>query len=152
MHAAHVYTLEGDDPIVLDTLWISANGRQIRPTRAKRLSDNLSEVLSGRLSVEALIAHARKVIPRKVRAHVRLRNDLSEDHTVVHVVTDDTPGLLYLMTTLLSRNRMEIHSAKIATWGGRAEDVFYVTRVDGTKVPDSELPVLEYSLGKELEE
>ena len=150
VHAAHVYTLEGDDPIVLDTLWISANGRQISSARTKRLTDNLSEVLSGRSSVETLITRARKVVPCHVEAHVELRNDLSEDHTVVHVVADDTPGLLYRMTTILSRNRLEIHSAKIATWGGKAEDVYYVTRADGTKVPDSDLLMLERTLAKDL--
>lgn len=150
VHAAHVYTLEGDDPIVLDTLWISANGRQIQPSRAKRLGDNLSEVLSGRSSVEALIARARKTVPIHIQARIGLRNNLSEDHTVVHVVADDTPGLLYLMTTMLSRNRLEIHTAKIAAWGGNAEDVYYVTRADGTKVPEGDLPVLERTLTKNL--
>ena len=136
--------------MVLDTLWISANGRQIRPTRAKRLTDSLSEVLSGRSPVQTLITRAHRGIPHHVNAQVDLRNDLSEDHTVVHVVAADTPGLLYLMTAILSRNHLEIHSAKIATWGGNAEDAFYITRADGNKVPDSDLPMLERALAKDL--
>ena len=49
-----------------------------------------------------------------------LRNDLSEEHTVVHIVAGDLQGLLYLMCRGISRCGLNIHSAKIATWQGRA--------------------------------
>ena len=68
-----------------------------------------------------------------------LRNDLSEEHTVVHVIARDLQGLLYLMTRALSRSGLHIHAAKVATWSARAENNFYVTTLDGGQIPDSDL-------------
>jgi [protein-PII] uridylyltransferase len=116
------------------------------------LADSLSEVLSGRSSVETLITRAHKAVPFHIHVQLEFRNDLSEDHTVVHAVAEDIPGLLYLMTTILSRNHLEIHSAKIATWGSKAEDAFYVTRADGSKIPDGDLNALEHALAEDLTE
>jgi UTP:GlnB (protein PII) uridylyltransferase len=44
------------------------------------------------------------------------------------VVTDNVPGLLYYVTSALASLGLDIHSAKITSWAGRAEDAFYVTR------------------------
>ena len=72
---------------------------------------------------------------------IDLRNDLSEEHTVVHIVASDLPGLLYVMCNSLARSGLYIHSAKITTWQARAENNFYVTSDTGAQIPDSELPV-----------
>jgi hypothetical protein len=47
-------------------------------------------------------------------------------------VNDNVPGLLYYVTRALASLGLDIHSAKITTWAGRAEDAFYITRRNAT--------------------
>jgi len=52
----------------------------------------------------------------------------------VEITGLDRPGLLYELTTALSRLNLNITSAHVATFGERAVDVFYVTDLTGTRV------------------
>jgi [protein-PII] uridylyltransferase len=137
---AQVYTMESARPIVLDTLWLRSAGMQVSENRAHRVRSALKEVLTGARSVEQFLKAGGKHPPSGVLLEsVELRNDLSEEHTVVHVIARDLQGLLYLMTRALSRSGLHIHSAKVATWAARAENNFYVTTLTGGQIPDDEL-------------
>ena len=46
----------------------------------------------------------------------------------------DRPGLLYALTTTLSKLNLNITSAHVATFGERVVDVFYVTDLLGDKI------------------
>jgi [protein-PII] uridylyltransferase len=46
----------------------------------------------------------------------------------------DRPGLLYELTTTLSKLNLNITSAHVATFGERVVDVFYVTDLLGAKI------------------
>ncbi len=141
IHKAQVFTLERERPVVLDTLWIRTAGTQISESRARRLRAALKQVLGGERSVEDFLKAAEKNPPDRLPLDsVNLRNDLSEEHTVVHVVAHDLQGLLYLMTRGLSRVGLHIHSAKVATWNARAENNFYVTTTGGRQIPEGDLP------------
>jgi [protein-PII] uridylyltransferase len=79
--------------------------------------------------------------PRRARARtfavpseISLDNALSTRETVLEIAGLDRPGLLYDLTTALSRLNLNITSAHVATFGERAVDVFYVTDLTGTKV------------------
>jgi [protein-PII] uridylyltransferase len=137
---AQVFTMESARPIVLDTLWLRSAGMQVSENRAHRVRSALKEVLTGSRSVEQFLKAGGKHPPSGVLLEsVELRNDLSEEHTVVHVIARDLQGLLYLMTRALSRSGLHIHSAKVATWAARAENNFYVTTLTGGQIPDDEL-------------
>jgi len=141
IHKAQAFTIEQEKPIALDVLWIRSNGMQISESKARKIQHSIKEVLTGAKSVEGFLEKAGKNPPRGiVLDKIDLRNDLSEEHTVVHLVAHDSHGLLYLMTRSLSRCGLHIHSAKIATWEGRAENNFYVTTIDGGQIPEFELP------------
>jgi [protein-PII] uridylyltransferase len=141
IHKAQVFTLEKERPVVLDTLWIRSAGAQISENRARRLRTALREILAGERAVEDFLASAGKHPPERISIDsLELRNDLSEEHTVVHIIARDLQGLLYLMTRGLSRAELHIHSAKVATWNARAENNFYVTTIDGKPLPDADLP------------
>ncbi len=155
--AAHVYTLrtanlpantqtkhpEGRD-IVLDTLHVVSNGRPVTESRSARIAALLREVLVGEKSIEEVLKAAGKstceeLMPERISA----RNDLSDEHTVVTVVTADLPGLLYHITRGFAAIGLDIHTAKITVWGGRAENSFYVTRRSesgrGHKLPNDDI-------------
>jgi [protein-PII] uridylyltransferase len=63
-----------------------------------------------------------------------MNNQWSNRYTVVEVSGLDRPGLLYELTTTLSKLNLNIASAHVATFGERAVDVFYVTDLLGAKI------------------
>ena len=137
---AQVFTMESARSIVLDTLWVRSAGMQLSENRAQRVRTALRDVLTGARSVEQFLKAGGKHPPSGILLEsVDLRNDLSEEHTVVHIIARDLQGLLYLMTRALSRSGLHIHSAKVATWAARAENNFYVTTLTGGQIPDNEL-------------
>ncbi len=147
IHRAQVYTMERARPVVLDTLWVRSGALQVSENRARRIRSALSEVLAGGTTIQAFLKRVGKQPPGTVPVEeVELRNDLSEEHTVVHIIARDLQGLLHLMTRALSRVGLDIHSAKVATWNARAENNFYVTTLGGGKIPDPELEQWRRSL------
>jgi [protein-PII] uridylyltransferase len=140
IHKAQAFTMEKEKSVVLDTLWIRVNGMQISENKARRIRASLKEVLTGAKTIEQFLKQAGKNPPEGIPLDsIDLNNDLSEEHTVVHIVARDLKGLLYLMTRSLSRCGLSIHSAKIATWSARAENNFYITEVKGERIPDENL-------------
>jgi UTP:GlnB (protein PII) uridylyltransferase len=123
----------------------------VSEARARRILTTLKEVLSGKRTLEKLLGGMGKHLPAGIPLDsVDLRNDISEEHTVVHVIAGDLQGLLYMMTRALSRSGLHIHSARVATWAGRAENNFYVTTLDGRQIPDDELCHWRESLQRAL--
>jgi [protein-PII] uridylyltransferase len=142
IHKAQAFTMEKEQPVILDTLWIRSNGMQISESRARRIRATLKDVLSGARTIDHFLEKAGKRPPRGiVLDDINLSNGLSEEHTVVHIVAQDLQGLLYLMTRGLSRCGLHIHSAKVATWNARAENNFYVTAPGGGQIIDPDLPL-----------
>jgi len=151
IHKAQAFTMEKKRRVVLDTLWIRCNGTQISESRARKIRAALKELLTGAQTIEDFLQQSGKIPPSGITLDaIDLHNDLSEEHTVVHIVAHDLQGLLYSMTGCLSRCGLDIHSAKIATWNGRAENNFYVTAMAGGQIPDRDLPSWKYRLGQAL--
>ena len=50
----------------------------------------------------------------------------------------DRIGLLYTITQALAEMELDIHVAKVSTYGESVVDVFYVRNLEGQKVVDSE--------------
>ena len=91
-------------------------------------------------------------VPRRVRrlakrqlkhfaipVEVNFTRDASEQHTVMEVIAADRPGLLARIGWALADARVRIRHAKIATFGERAEDVFYVTDEHNRPLADTGL-------------
>jgi [protein-PII] uridylyltransferase len=173
--AAHVYTLrrrdlnpaslsgaqmlqqtyEGD--VVLDRLHLVAGGRPLSASQTAKIAALMREVLLGGQSVEdALKASGKKVASSVVPQRISARNDLSDEHTVITIVSDNVPGLLYQVTRAMASLGLDIHTAKVTTWGGQAEDAFYVTRRTGEsgdedqKLRDEEIKDVLESLRRKL--
>src|SRR5262249_13113674 len=65
----------------------------------------------------------------QVAPDVVIDNEWSNRHTVIEVSGLDRTGLLYDLTTALSRLNLNIASAHIATFGEKAVDASYVTHL-----------------------
>jgi [protein-PII] uridylyltransferase len=69
-----------------------------------------------------------------IEPEVTINNQWSARYTVVEVTGLDRPGLLYELTTTLSKLNLNIASAHVATFGERVVDVFYVTDLLGAQI------------------
>jgi len=98
----------------------------------------IEQVLEGKLRLPDVVARraaARgKVRPFVVEPEVIINNQWSDRYTVIEVSGLDRPGLLYQLTTAISKLNLNIASAHVATFGERARDVFYVTDLLGAQI------------------
>ena len=96
-------------------------------------------------------------IPRQLR-HFDIENtvDISFNEALnqnmVEIATLDQPGLLARIGGLFMMQGLDIHSAKIATLGERAEDIFYVTKKDGQPMTTEEANTFAGLLKSALDE
>ena len=96
-------------------------------------------------------------IPRQLR-HFDIENTvdvtLNEalQQNMVEISTLDHPGLLAKIGGLFMMQGLDIHSAKIATLGERAEDIFFVTKKDGSPMTEEETVLFANQLKSALDE
>ena len=128
------------DGLALDTIAVSreVDRDEDEGRRAIRIADAIERALRGDLRLPDVVS---KRAPPKgrikafaVEPEVSINNQWSNRYTVVEVSGLDRPGLLYELTTTLSRLNLNIASAHVATFGERAVDVFYVTDLLGAKI------------------
>src|SRR5690242_6445386 len=135
---AQIYTTT--DGRALDTIAISREYDldEDEGRRATRIGDMIEDVLEGKLRLPDVVARkaaARgKVRPFVVEPEVIINNQWSDRYTVIEVSGLDRPGLLYQLTTAISKLNLNIASAHVATFGERARDVFYVTDLLGAQI------------------
>jgi len=135
---AQIYTTT--DGRALDTIAISREYDldEDEGRRATRIGDMIEDVLEGKLRLPEAVARRAagrgKPRPFVVEPEVTINNQWSELYTVIEVSGLDRPGLLYQLTTALSKLNLNIASAHVATFGERARDVFYVTDLLGAQI------------------
>lgn len=129
------------DGLALDTLFISRafeyDEDELR--RARNIVLTIERALSGQIKLRDLVTMKKKQGQTRheifhIPAEVAIDNSLSSRFTVLEVSGLDRPGLLYELTAAISRLNLNIASARIATFGEKAADVFYVTDLTGEKI------------------
>ena len=83
-------------------------------------------------------------LPRQLKhfpipTQVSFRSMVSDNYTTMEIVTQDKPGLLQQIAQILDTNRINITSARIATYGERAEDIFFISTSEGKPVADESI-------------
>jgi [protein-PII] uridylyltransferase len=128
------------DGLALDSIAVSRefDRDDDESRRAVRIADAIEKALHGELVLPDVVAK-RAVAKGRIKAfavepEVTLHDQWSNRYTVVEVSGLDRPGLLYELTTTLSKLNLNIASAHVATFGERAVDVFYVTDLLGAKI------------------
>jgi [protein-PII] uridylyltransferase len=135
---AQIYTTT--DGLALDTIAVSREfaQREDEERRAARIVDAIEKALRGDLRLPEVVAK-RATVKGRLRAfalepEVTIHNQWSNRYTVIEVMALDRPGLLYELTATLSKLNLNIASARVATFGERALDAFYVTDLMGAKI------------------
>ena len=73
-----------------------------------------------------------KHFPTKTIAIVN--NQSNRSYSILELISQDRPGLLYAVAIVLLECEVELVSARISTVGERAEDIFIITDRDGQPI------------------
>jgi [protein-PII] uridylyltransferase len=135
---AQIYTTT--DGRALDTISLSRefDRDEDEKRRADRVADSIEKALRGELRlpdmVEKRAAPKGRIKAFALEPTVVVNNQWSHRYTMVEITGLDRTGLLYEMTSTLSKLNLNITSAHVATFGERVVDVFYVTDLMGAQI------------------
>ncbi|MDQ4005779.1 MAG: HD domain-containing protein, partial [Actinomycetota bacterium] len=117
---------------------------EIDEDRWRAVRHSLRRALEGRISLEYRVREKRQHYPSAaadVSTEVRVLDDASDFATVVEVETADRIGLLFDLARTFEELHLDVSLAKVATYGPRVVDAFYVTHAGGGKVDDPQVVV-----------
>jgi [protein-PII] uridylyltransferase len=138
--SAQAFTTE--DGVALDLFVVEPAFRgDVDEERWRRFRTDLRKALEGRISLEYRVAEKRRHYPAprvEVEPEVVVDNEASDFSTVVEVGAPDRIGLLFDLARTLQDLELDVHLAKVATYGGRVVDAFYVRDLYGRKIEDSD--------------
>lgn len=124
------------------------------PERERKVKAALVDALSHSDQYPGIM---QRRIPRHLR-HFDVQNTVDivlnptlQQH-MVEISTLDQPGLLARIGGLFMLQGLDIHSARIATLGERAEDIFFVTKKSGVLLTDEEVKTFAETLKAALDE
>jgi [protein-PII] uridylyltransferase len=136
---------------VLDTFSFADPVRtlELNPTEVDRLKGTVERAALGRADVRQLLRSRPRPAPpsRKARIEpaVSVDDGASESATLIQVVAEDRPGLLYDIASTISSHQASIEVVLIDTEAHKAIDVFYVT-ANGRKLGGEKQRELQQAL------
>lgn len=144
-----------DDGLTLDSFVIQeADGTN--PQAPARLQQIHDEMLHQLVDPATTVREIRRRPTRQLRhfsipTQIRFETDRMGERTMMEVITVDRPGLLSRISWALVDCTIQLQNAKVATFGERVEDIFYITTKLGqplaktaeTRLRDHLMEVLE---------
>ena len=115
----------------------------------------LRKAIEGGLSLDHGVEEKRRHYPAarsQVPVRVSVDNEASDFFTVIEVGAPDRIGLLFDVTRTFAELHLDVHLAKVATFGERVVDAFYVRDDLGRRLEDAgQVVELERALQTRLE-
>jgi len=138
--SAQVFTTE--DGVAVDLFEVAgAHESEVDEERWRKFRSLLRRSVEGRLSLDHRVRDKRRHYPpprAAIPVEVRVENGASDFYTVVEVEAADRIGLLFDITRTFADLDLDVHLAKVATYGDRVVDAFYLRDVLGQKIEDEE--------------
>jgi [protein-PII] uridylyltransferase len=122
----------------------------------ERFKTTVHDVLSGKRDLKRMLQERLEIEKDQPAAagaspQVQFDNECSAHSTLIEIVTQDKPGLLYRISSVFAQLECNIDIALIDTEGQTAIDVFYLTAAGG-KLTAEHQDRLRQSLLKALSE
>ncbi len=122
-------------------------------------TDAMAQQLQQALTQEVLPASGgQRYASRRLRhfhiapeIHLKAYENDPTEH-VMEVICSDRPGVLADIAETLLRHEAEIHGAKIATFGNRVEDTFWISASGGQSLNPKQLKHITHALKEKLNE
>jgi [protein-PII] uridylyltransferase len=136
--------------VILDTFVFADPRRtlELNPTENDRLRQTLEDVALGHLDGEQLLrgrTAPNRMKKRTVEPQVHLDAHACDTATLIEIIAEDRPGLLYDLSAAISTAGCNIDVVLIDTEGRKAIDVFYVAS-NGGKLSSNKATVLSETL------
>ncbi len=128
---------------------------ELNPSEGDRFKESLRDILTARASLESYLAR-RPQAPAgtgtklAIGTQLRFDDEASTHSTLLELVAQDRPGLLYRVSKILAETGCNIEVALVDTEGPKAIDVFYLT-VGGKKLDAARQEMLRTALPAALE-
>ncbi|MBF0275615.1 MAG: hypothetical protein HQK84_10340 [Nitrospinae bacterium] len=130
---------------VIDTLHVDTikKGAQLSTKLKNKIIEDVTGIIEGKITRFELFKNRRKYIKIKNFENVKsptkidIDNITSDKFTIVEIIIEDRPGVLFVLTNVLYEMGLDINSCYLALEANRAIDTFYITR-DGQKVEESD--------------
>jgi [protein-PII] uridylyltransferase len=126
---------------------------ELNPPERERFKKSVIAILMREAPLDPLLESRLKADtkPPKLKVETKLRYDdeSSPNSTLLEVITQDRPGLLYTISSTLAAESCSIEVALIDTEGAGAHDVFYLTS-NGEKMSREQQRAIEWALTTEL--
>jgi [protein-PII] uridylyltransferase len=143
--------------LVLDIVQFTDDERflELNPDGRDKFCQVLDDVVAGRSDVrQRLRRRERSLFYRRTAqrrpAIVHCDNQASSRYTVLEINADDSHGLLYRISRVISQAGHDVHLVLISTEGHRAVDVFHITQA-GAKLSEAAQRQLAADLQRMLE-
>jgi [protein-PII] uridylyltransferase len=151
---AQVFTSE--DGVAVDVFEVEGAFEEVVDDRRWReFRGTLRRAIEERVSLSHRVEERRRHYPpprHDVPVRVVVDNEASDFFTVIEVGAPDRIGLLFDITRTLAEQQLDVHLAKVATFGTRVVDAFYVRDELGRKLDDrGRIDELERALRARLE-
>jgi [protein-PII] uridylyltransferase len=123
----------------------------LNPDEAGQVTRTVVKTIRGELSVDQLLARRPAVKPDAhalAAARASFDNEASPSATLIQLVTQDRPGLLYDVAALISKRGGNIEVVLVDTEAKKAIDVFYVKKLSDTEARELTDAVAEIARGQ----
>ena len=141
---AQIYTRE--DGFVMDSFRVidAATKNMLTKDLQTTIVRDMENVLTQKETLEKLFDRHHRRWKRRAKPlmhpNIRIDVDFQEgsQHTIIDIYAPDMTGFLYKITQSLSKAKLQIDFAKLATRGDGIVDSFYVQTKDGKKISSDE--------------
>jgi [protein-PII] uridylyltransferase len=125
---------------VLDTFVVLENNGELIKTKV-RSKEIKNDILKGLNSTHAFPEQGKWIEKRQLKSfnlptRVTFETDKKNNRTIMEVNTIDFPGVLSRISTAMDLCGTKLEGAKIATYGERVEDIFYIRNNENKAIDD----------------
>lgn len=120
--------------IILDQSGESIKDKDDRQEILNKLHESLSNLGKRLKGLSRPRTRKQKVFP--IPTSVKFTQDQSNHRTIMEVIASDRPGFLSRIGIALARSDVRLYNAKIATYGSRVEDIFFITDKEDQPITD----------------